>query len=259
MNSVLNLTWVQLGLAYGLLILALIILRLRGISRNKEILYSIVRMTLQLIVVGHLLLWIFDHKNPWFTILTILLMEVFAVLITFGRIKQPLSLSLKSTIAIAMAGGTLFCIFYFLLVVVQVKPWYNPVYFIPLSGMMIGNAMTGISVGASRLITTMQDRRDQIEAALMLGASPKVASKAIVDEAFDTAITPTILSMLGTGIVSLPGMMSGQILSGESPLLATKYQIAILLGIFGSVTCTVAIFVFFAYRSFFNRHHQLKN
>ncbi len=92
----------------------------------------------------------------------------------------------------------------------------------------------------------------------MLGATPKMATKPLVDCAFDAAIIPTINAMVGMGIVFLPGMMTGQILAGVSPLTAIEYQIAIMLGIVGSVALTVIIFMELGYKTYFNNEQQLE-
>jgi putative ABC transport system permease protein len=214
-------------------------------------------MTVQLVLVGYLLVYLFDNINPFFTIGVVIIMEVFAVYNIFKRTKYRLSKRLKRAVAISMTIGTLSCLFYFLLVVLRVNPWYNPRYFIPIAGMIIGNSMTGVSVGVNQLVDGMQTKKHLVESALMLGASPKIAAKDIVNSAFDSAILPTINSMLGMGIVFLPGMMTGQILSGTSPLTAIEYQIAIMLSILGSVALTVVIFVQLGYKSFFNSEDQL--
>lgn len=156
-----------------------------------------------------------------------------------------------------MIIGTLTSLTFFLFVVVRISPWYDPRYFIPIAGMLIGNSMTGISLGVTRLADGMHSQAYLVEAALVLGATPKMAAKTIVDNAFDSAILPTINSMVGMGIVFLPGMMTGQILSGTSPITAIEYQIAIMLGILGSVALTVILFVQLGYRTFFNNHDQL--
>lgn len=156
-----------------------------------------------------------------------------------------------------MLLGSLSCLIYFLIVVIKVSPWYNPRYFIPIAGMIIGNSMTGVSLGIIKLIDDIHNQRHLIESALMLGATPKMATKKIVDNAFDSAILPTINSMVGMGIVFLPGMMTGQILSGTSPVTAIEYQIAIMLGILGSVTLTVILSVQLGYKTFFNNESQL--
>jgi putative ABC transport system permease protein len=157
-----------------------------------------------------------------------------------------------------MAAGTMASLLYFILVVIRLVPWFEPRYFIPIAGMIIGNSMTGISLGVSRLVDGMQTQKQLVEAALMLGATPKTAAKPIVNSAFDSAIIPTVNSMVGMGIVFLPGMMTGQILSGVSPVTAIEYQIAIMLGIVGSVALTVILFVELGYQTFFNREQQLE-
>ncbi|MDD4518958.1 MAG: ABC transporter permease, partial [Limnochordia bacterium] len=136
-------------------------------------------------------------------------------------------------------------------------PWYLPQYFIPISGMIVGNSMTGAVLGTERMIRGFQQQRDLLEAALMLGATPYAASKHITNEAFLAAITPTVNSMIGMGIVSLPGMMTGQILSGTPPLTAIRYQIAIMLVILGSVSLTVYLLMWTGYKVFFNERAQL--
>jgi putative ABC transport system permease protein len=103
----------------------------------------------------------------------------------------------------------------------------------------------------------METQRTLVEGALMLGATPKMASKQIINKAFDAAILPTINTMVSMGIVSLPGMMTGQILSGTSPLTAIEYQIAIMLGILGSVSLTVILVLQLGYKTFFNDQQQL--
>jgi putative ABC transport system permease protein len=257
MNGAVNLNIWQLVAAYVFVIILILIVRMRGIAREKQILLSTVRMTVQLVLVGYLLVYLFDNINPFFTLGVVIIMEVFAVYNIFKRTKYRLSKRLKRAVAISMTIGTLSCLFYFLLVVLRVNPWYNPRYFIPIAGMIIGNSMTGVSVGVNQLVDGMQTKKHLVESALMLGASPKIAAKDIVNSAFDSAILPTINSMLGMGIVFLPGMMTGQILSGTSPLTAIEYQIAIMLSILGSVALTVVIFVQLGYKSFFNSEDQL--
>ena len=122
--------------------------------------------------------------------------------------------------------------------------------------MIIGKTMTGVSLGVNQLLTGMKDRQEKIEGALMLGASPKIAAKSIINEAFDQAMLPTINAMVGMGIVFLPGMMTGQIIAGQAPITAIKYQISVMLGVAGTVSITVLIFLHLAYKNFFNEREQ---
>ena len=239
-------------------IIVLIIVRTRGIKREKEIIISSIRMTLQLVLVGYLLGHIFNNPNAFITIGIIILMEVFAVYTVFKKFKKQLSKSLKQVIVASMAVGTLSCLVYFLLVVVRISPWYDPRYFIPIAGMIVGNSMTGVSLGVKSLVEGMTVQRAVVEEALILGATPQDASRSIVDSTFDAAILPTINSMVGMGIVFLPGMMTGQILSGTDPTTAIAYQIAIMLGILGAVALSVFIMLHWGYRTFFNKECQLR-
>jgi len=258
MKGIINLTVVQVALAYVFVIIVLIIVRARGIKREKEIIISSIRMTLQLILVGYLLVYIFDNPNAFITIGIIIMMEAFVVYTVFKKFKKQLSKALKQVIAVSMAVGTLLCLIYFLLIVVRISPWYEPQYFIPIAGMIVGNSMTGISLGVKSLLEGMTLQRVTVEEALILGATPQDASKAIINSTFDAAILPTINSMVGMGIVFLPGMMTGQILSGTNPTTAIAYQIAIMLGILGAVALTVFIMLHWGYRTFFNKEYQLK-
>ncbi|MFW6238919.1 MAG: ABC transporter permease, partial [Halanaerobiales bacterium] len=118
-------------------------------------------------------------------------------------------------------------------------------------------SMTGISLGVEGLVNGIRDNRDRIENAMMLGGKPEIITEDLVGRAFYSAILPTINSMMGMGIVFLPGMMTGQILAGTAPLTAIKYQIAIMMGILGSVTLTVYIMIKWGARTFFNDREQL--
>lgn len=234
MNQVIDLQIWQMLAAYIFVLIVMLIVKLKGIPREKELFISSVRMTIQLILTGYLLLYLFDSSSPLYTILVLIGMEIFAVHNIIKRTKQKFSSRLTRIIAFSMAAGTISCLLYFLLVVVRMTPWYNPRYFIPIAGMLIGNSMTGISLGVSRLTEGMETQKNMVEGALMLGATPKMAAKQIVDHAFDSAILPTINSMVGMGIVFLPGMMTGQILSGASPITAIEYKIMKDIPAFGA-------------------------
>lgn len=257
MSDVITLQIWQLIAAYIFVLIVMLIVKIKGIPREKEIVISSIRMTLQLVLAGYVLVYLLDNPSPFLTLFILAAMELFSVYTIIRRSKTKINKKLKQIILISMVSGTISCLLFFLLVVVRISPWYDPRYFIPIAGMLIGNSMTGISLGVNRLVDGMVTNKNLVEGALMLGATPKTAAKHIVDTAFDSAILPTINSMVGMGIVFLPGMMTGQILSGTSPVTAIQYQIAIMLGIFGSVALTVIIFVQLGYKTFFNKECQL--
>lgn len=246
----------QMALAYVFIAVLFFIVKIKKIPRERLVILSAVRMTLQLIIVGYVLVYVLDYPNPFITVAIILIMLTFATFNVYNRTKSTIAFSLKKLIALAMVTGIIVSVTYFMFVVLQLDPWYNPQYFIPIGGMIIGKTMTGVSLGVNQLLTGMKDRKEKIEGALMLGASPKVAAKSIINEAFDQAMLPTINAMVGMGIVFLPGMMTGQIIAGQAPITAIKYQITVMLGVAGTVSITVLIFLHLAYKNFFNEREQ---
>lgn len=258
MNEIVEIGPWRLLLAYGFLVLLLLLVKSQGIGKEREIFFSALRMTVQLMIMGYVLIYIFDQNHLLLTLLVFLFMEIFAIRNIYRRVQYPIKNKLRQVIVFSMVAGTTFTLFYFLFLVLSIEPWYHARYFVPIAGMVIGNSMTGISLGVERLVGEMKSKKHLVEGALMLGATPKEATLNIVRDTFTSAIMPTINSMMGMGIVFLPGMMTGQILSGVSPVIAIEYQIAIMMGILGSVSITVFLFTRLGYLSFFNRYHQLE-
>lgn len=256
-NSVINLSNQQLFLTYIFTAIALLLTSLNGINRNKDIIIGTIRMTIQLFIAGFILVYVFDSSSIVLSTLLILLMESFAVFNIISPKKDRLNSKLKKTIAIAQISGTVFTLIFFLLVVIRPKPIYNPQYLIPLGGMIIGNSMTGINLALNGLLDASENNKSTIEGSLMLGASPRMAMDKFIQKSFDTAITPTLNSIKNIGIISLPGMMTGQILGGVSPLIAIRYQIAIMTAILSSVSICVFVFLRLGYKNFFNKQEQL--
>ncbi len=256
-DTIFDISIINLVIAYIFVLILIFIVRNENIGHEKQIIIASFRMTVQLVLVGYVLTYVFENPNPYITLLILMVMEVFAIFNIYSRVDSKLSRNLKVIIGISMFGGTLASILFFLFIVINIEPWFMPQYFIPISGMLIGNSMTGISLGAQGLITGINDNKERIENALMLGATPEKATKDIQNRSFYNAILPTINSMIGMGIVFLPGMMTGQILAGAAPLTAIKYQIAIMMGILGSVTLTVYLMVKWGMKSFFNERAQI--
>lgn len=249
----------RLAASYLFLILLLVMSLLLKLGRGKEFLLASVRMTLQLVLAGYILELVFSQRHILVTLAILVLMQLFALITIFGRVGGEIGLRLKRVIALALFLGTSFPLAYFMIVVIAADPWYEPRFFIPIAGMTIGNSMTGITLGAERLARVFQTSRARIEEALMLGATPQTAVDEFLSDTFSAAIIPTINSMLGMGVVFIPGMMTGQILAGASPLDAIKYQIVIMMGILGSVSLAVYLIINLGYRTFFNERAQLIN
>jgi TIGR00245 family protein len=258
-NGPIDLEWYRLAAAYLFVLLPLAIVKWKGINRERDIAVAAFRMTVQLILVGYLLQYVFVNAHPLYTIVLVGIMVAFSIRTVLNRAKRKAGPRLRRWIALSMMTGILFSIAYFILVIIGLEPWYEPRYVIPIAGMIVGNSMTGIALGVNTLMEGMESRRAHIEAALMLGATPKQACRDIANQAFDDAMLPTIHSMLGMGIVFLPGMMTGQILGGASPLVAIEYQIAVMLSMLGSVALSALMFAQFGYRFYFNSRQQLES
>ena len=256
-ESVMNISNSQLMLTYLFALIAMLITSFNGINRNKDIVVGTLRMTVQLFIAGFILVYIFDSASFILSALMVLVMEFFAIFNIVTNKKGKLNSGLKRTLILAQVIGTIFTLAFFLIIVVRPKPIYNPQYLIPLGGMIIGNSMTGINLALNQMLNSIENNRSTIEGSLMLGASPRMAMDKIIQDAFDTAITPSLNGIKNMGIITLPGMMTGQILSGVSPLIAIRYQIAIMTAILSSVTICVFFFLRFGYKRFFNDQCQL--
>jgi putative ABC transport system permease protein len=142
--------------------------------------------------------------------------------------------------------------------IVGVDPWWEPQYFIPLLGMILGNALTGISLGLDRTMDMLDDGRGRVETRLAWGATAWEAARPVAAEALRTGMIPIINSMSAVGLVTIPGMMTGQILSGTAPALAARYQILIMFLIAGATAMGTALSVLLTVRVMFDRDHRLR-
>jgi UDP-glucose/iron transport system permease protein len=192
-----------------------------------NVLYGLGRMLVQLLLIGYILTYIFGAQSSAIVLLVLLVMLLFSGWIAMGPVReQRKSLITSSLIAIAVGGGLTLVVV--TQGVLQLDPWYKPNYMVPLAGMAFANAMTAVSLSAERLYAELGHGKSWAEAR---------------HTAFQAATIPVVNSLFAVGIVSLPGMMTGQILSGVSPLIAVRYQIMIMCMIFASAGISTAIFL----------------
>ena len=144
-----------------------------------------------------------------------------------------------------------------LVVVLRAQPWYAPQYAIPIMGMILGNTLTGVGLALERMTGELTATRDQIETVLALGGTRWEAARDAARTAVRAGMTPIINQMSVVGVVSLPGMMTGQVLAGQSPLEAVRYQIVIMFLLAASSGLGTVAAVLLAYRRLFSREHQL--
>ncbi len=253
----LDLSYGQVGLAAALILLNGMISLLLRLRLEWQLLLASVRMVAQLLLIGFVLTWVFALNSPWVVLLLGWVMAMIAGLAALGRTRRRYpGIWLDSCISIWATSWLITAVA--LLGIVRVHPWYLPQFAIPLLGMILGNTLNGISLGLERFNEELTARRLQVEALLTLGATRWEAARLAVQQAVRTGMVPTINAMMVAGVVSLPGMMTGQLLSGVSPVAAVKYQIVILFLIAAATALGTIGVVLLAYRRLFNACHQFE-
>jgi putative ABC transport system permease protein len=257
MSDVIQLGPWQLAVA-TLLVLAAgvisVILRL-GVERRLGV--AALRTVVQLGLLGLILERVFAVRNPVVVIGLLLLMTVFAAREAVGRTAR----SYRGVLADAWLTMAVTCFSVGAVVtqvVVGVEPWYEPQYVIPLLGMILGNSLTGISLCLDRFLDHLQTRASEIELRIAFGATRSEALAAPLRDAVRTGMIPIINAMAAAGIVSLPGMMTGQILAGAPPLQAVAYQIVVMFMIAAAVTLGAMLVVLLAGRHFMGADATLR-
>ncbi|MEM8497398.1 MAG: ABC transporter permease [Pseudomonadota bacterium] len=196
----------------------------RWSGSTKEPLIASARMLVQLLAVGYLLVIIFAAPSLWISAAVLLVMLVAASWISIRPVKQHSGLFKPAMVALLCSVTIHLGISIGL--VLDVKPWFDPQILIPLAGMYFANTMTAISLAAERFYAELASGKDDLRAR---------------NTAFEAAMIPQINALLAVGLVALPGMMTGQILSGVSPLIAVRYQVMIMAMILGSAGIGVAL------------------
>ncbi len=236
---------VLVGLAMG-------ISRWQKLDLEKDMLVAVVRAFVQLIAIGYALELIFGADNPLWMFLVIGVM-IGVGGYTAGQRGQHVPRS-KSVATLSIIVGTSLTLG--LLIVLKVFP-FEPRFIIPIAGMVVGNAMTATGLVMARLRDDLKLQRAEVEAALALGANHQQAAISQMRRALTTGMAPHIDRTKTVGLISLPGAMTGMILSGASPLEAVQLQIIVMYMLIGAIAFSGLTAVFLTYRQFFTSAHQL--
>ncbi|WP_198336236.1 ABC transporter permease [Psychrobacter celer] len=249
------LTYGDIALASSLILMVLMVSWRLRLHLTKTLLMAALRTVVQLSFIGLILAWVFAREQ-WYEVLSILtIMTLIAGSAAKNRVKRRykglfidtlLAVSVSAVLVTAMA----------ILVILEVQPWYTPQFVIPILGLILGNSLTAISLTSNQLINAFYEQQARIEMMLSLSATPFEAVHEQIRTAIINGMTPTLNSMLVVGVVSLPGMMTGQILAGADPTQAIRYQIVTMFLICVSSTLGCTISALLTYRRFFNKHQQ---
>jgi putative ABC transport system permease protein len=209
-------------------VLAVILIQVKWAMPTKPALYGIGRMVLQLLLIGYVLLFIFETEHGIVVLLVLVIMIAVSSWIALRPIASQRShLYLVTLASISIAGLPI--LFLGTRWVLEITPWYTPRYVIPLAGMIFANSMNSISIAAERLTAELDGGRNRDDAR---------------KKAFAAALIPLVNSLMAVGLVTIPGIMTGQVLAGISPLIAARYQIMMMCMLFGSSGIATACFLY---------------
>ncbi|MEG2251119.1 MAG: iron export ABC transporter permease subunit FetB [Peptostreptococcaceae bacterium] len=242
----------SLIIASTLIIIPILISYKEKLGLGKEIIVSMIRAIVQLTLIGYILDLIFGFKSVSFTVLLVLIMMVNASLNTKKRGEGIKNVVFISFVSIFIGSSTTLTV-----LIISKAINFVPNEIIPIAGMIISNSMVAISLTYKNLNANIKNRKSEIEVKLSLGADIGEASKDIIRDCIKTAIIPSIDSAKTLGIVALPGMMTGLILGGASPIVAIKFQIMVTFMILSSVSIAIIISTYMSYKHFFNERKQI--
>jgi putative ABC transport system permease protein len=242
--NVVQISPLQLSLAYLLLIFPAAVILWYGVGLMKPLLIGAVRMTVQLLLVGLYLQVIFDYDNPWINVLWVVMMLMVADVSIVRRCGFRVR-SFAVPVFCALAVGIVIPLFVFMVLVLSRPTLLDARFVIPIAGMILGNCLKANIVGIGHFYQDIRKGEKRYLQSLAFGATRDEATRPFMAEAFQAAMTPTIATMATIGLVSLPGMMTGVILGGTDPATAIKYQIGIMLSIISGTAITVFLAVQF--------------
>jgi len=242
--NIISLSPFDLSMAAVLVVVLAFISLILKLGIASSIVIAAIRTVVQLLLIGLVLKTLFAYVD----LLWVALLSIFMLLLAGREVMARQQRRFGGlwgyglgTLSMFISSFTLTV--YALIVIVGTDPWYTPQYAIPLLGMMLGNTMTGVSLALDKLTTTAGQQRAVIEARLILGQDWRTAIGDITRDSVRVGMIPMINAMAAAGIVSLPGMMTGQILSGLSPLIAARYQIMVMCMVVGAAGISSACFL----------------
>jgi len=241
MDPLIKLDLGHLSWALGLMAIAIGLSAWQRLGLELNLAIATGRTIIQLFIVGYLLAFVFAWHNPWAVLLVLLIMLGIASVVARSRIGKKIP-HLLLLVAGAIVTSTGLTLVYINVLVLRPDPWYEPQYVIPIAGILLGNAMNAAAIAGERFVSVVNASQLEIETHLSLGATPQQATVLYRRESIKAGVMPTLNSMLVVGIVTLPGIITGQILGGIDPFNAALYQMLIMF-MLGSTTLFTAFLI----------------
>jgi putative ABC transport system permease protein len=255
-GELIELNLIQIALSLGLMVAAIALSTWQKLGLEWNLAVATGRTILQLLIVGYLLAIVFALRSPWIVLAVLGVMLAIATVVARNRISKKVP-RIAPIVGGAMLVSTLLTLGYINLIVIRPEVWYEPQYVIPLAGILLGNAMNGAAIAGERLVSALNNNQLEIETHLCLGATPWQAIAQLRREAIKAGLIPTINAMMVVGVVTLPGIITGQLLSGIDPLTAALYQMLIMFMLAFVTLVTTVLVTYGIYRQFFNSASQL--
>lgn len=252
-----DISWLNLLLGYLLLIIPVFIFRYYKTGLLVPTLISLGRMSVQLFLVGLYLKYIFQYNNAFVNLGWVLVMVLVTAYTIVSRSNLPEKM-LFIPVFLALIISISFIDAFLLGVVLKLDFIFDARYLIPITGMLIGNSLTNTVIAIDFFYSRIRQQQNTYRFALANGATQTEAVQIFIRDAIKKAMNPTIASTAVMGIVSLPGMMTGQILGGSDPTVAIKYQILIMLTIFVSSLVTILLSILFCNKKAFDEFGNLR-
>jgi putative ABC transport system permease protein len=255
-EGLIRLDILDLVLALGMMAIAIGLSAWERLGLEWSLAIATGRTVLQLLVVGYILEFVFALDNPWAVLAVLAVMLTIAAVVARNRISKKYP-ALLPLVWGSILVSTALTLGYTNLLVIQPASWYEPQYLIPLAGIVLGNAMNGAAIAGERLVSTINVSQLEIETHLSLGATPQQAMAQYRKDAIKAGLIPTLNQMMVVGVVTLPGIITGQLLSGANPLDASSYQILIMFMLAFANLVTTLLVTQGLCRQFFNQAAQL--
>jgi putative ABC transport system permease protein len=223
---------------------------------GRQLLVAGLRTVVQLSLLGLVLLRVFAGGEPWLVLSIALAMVVLAAVEAVRRAgRRYAGIHRDAFLSLLVAAAT--SLLFVTTLVLDVEPWWAPRYLIPLLGMVLGNGLTGVSLGLERSLASFEEERPSIELLVAAGAGRWEAARGPASRALRAGLIPILNAMSVAGLVTIPGMMTGQILGGTEPALAARYQILVMFLIAGATAAGTTGVVLLAVRARFDREGRL--
>ena len=250
-----ELTFINILYSLGLIVFCSGISLFLGLALEKKIILATVRSCLQLALLGYVLTWLFTQNGPWVFFFVFMFMALVASQTAMKRVSRRHK-GLFWTTYVSIFFSSFLTGSYTLFISIPQDPWFDITRSIPLIGMILGNSLTGVSLTMDKLTDHLALKKDEIEESLSLGATRFEACRSLLVDSIQTGMTPILNSMMVVGLVSIPGMMTGQLLAGNSPTQASLYQMAILLIICSTSYLSTLMVALISFVRFLNSFHR---